>query len=64
MLKQRFVSAMAGPMKPLLHGSFDSFWVYGDFVFGDGCIKNNLENKFIDFVLKIASVRFILNSNV
>jgi len=41
----------------MLHGTFDSFYTYGVFVFGDGCIKNNLENNFIDFVLKIASVR-------
>jgi len=47
----------------MLHGSFDSFYTYGDFVFGEGCIKNNLENNFIGFVLKIASVRFILNFN-
>ena len=47
----------------MLYRSFDSFWVYGDFVFGEGCIKNNLENNFIEFVLKIAFVRFILNFN-
>jgi len=47
-------------MKPMLHGTFDSFYTYGDFVEEGRCIKNVVENNFIEFVLKIAFVRFIL----
>jgi len=38
----------------MLHGTFDSFYTYGDFVKEGRCIKNVVENNFISFVLKIA----------
>jgi len=45
-------------MKPMLHGTFDSFYTYGDFVEEGRCIKNVDENNFIEFVLKITFARF------